>query len=1304
VSTVSTPWDFEDYPEWLGADPEDPAPAEAEASDIPLQSLVLDLRERPAIPNPVLDFLRDYAEAHDIDPTTYGFGDFLAAIWPSGVPTTVYASNVGYDPNAPSHLRSLLLRPVCEGPLAALPGLGALTLGLHVVRHQAKLAVRRIEVTPHVHLRDFEVRVSAPLIWDHPDAFMDRRDFEALAGLPFHRAKTAERLTDWRKYLDWKERLIRANQVTMPYAAWRWEDEAVVGFLVHEDHLPERRLIGMELGASVRPSEDEDEDDGAENGLRRRPRRRRDPEVTQLGEVDSMYQLNPRDARDRDGWGDVKLTSKHRCVRIRVDEDVAELLRRRGPPDEGQLVSSIAGDLAPLQNQKAGVNRLNNSQGFSPRLADFIFSSASASVPVYVPELPEVPGGRSLNAGQRDAVAKALAAPDLCLIQGPPGTGKTTVISEICLRASREGKRVLVASQTNLAVDNALARLADVPWVRPLRLGDPGKVDDEFRDFLAENVVQRWFATIADHCRARMRDAEHRAASLATLERAVDELARSLDAQNAAEEAAWRAASRVSGAQMERDRCKSVVEIAREQRTRLARRLETLLQFARWASEGAVLPAEAAAEPWPASLRRLTDLDTAAPPLVALDSLAARRDALQALLVAIDRARGGAVADVAAAEELRKLREEKRSLVDSEEEADMRRLRSVNGRIKDLEGGGWNQLTGGIDRAARIVWPSELPSCIDLVVGALRPSPDTRAAIEEARTLVEAALLVAAEAAELVRASRMHWDALASKVQHNLETAGASLAAGEGLLAKSEDAITRAHDEQRAARAAQDRALAAWQAGWRMVSPDADPGRGPSPEALVEARERLNDARQHASARLGRAKRWSTVQAEWIDRLGNVSDSDREQLQALYVRHSNVVGMTCNEAGKRKTWQDPSFAPFDIVIVDEVSKATPPELILPLLLGQKAILVGDHRQLPPMFRERDASFSEASEEGEITKADFERFRRMVTASLFEELFERAPDEIKAMLWTQYRMHPRIMDAINQFYEGRLEAGPDRDTLSASRVHHLTVADAAGGRLLTPTQHLLWIDTTNGPDGKPIWEDQRGSSKVNLLEVKVTVALLIRLGAALAERGYGVTREFETPRGAAGNRWDDVVRREAPDLPTETIADLFTERRIRVDGRAQRPDGAARAGATVQIRAQKEVGVITFYGAQLKELRQAIDRARGKHRAAFASMEIRTNTVDRFQGMEKPIVIASLVRAKRGKLGDFVREFQRINVGLSRAQQLLVVVGAEDTWKNAEVPLPPLDGGAPIEVAAYRNILELARQAGGRRLARQLLPR
>ena len=64
-----------------------------------------------------------------------------------------------------------------------------------------------------------------------------------------------------------------------------------------------------------------------------------------------------------------------------------------------------------------------------------------------------------LNEFQQEAVTGAMTANDLYVIQGPPGTGKTTVISEICHQNVKAGLRTLVASQANLAVDNALGRL-----------------------------------------------------------------------------------------------------------------------------------------------------------------------------------------------------------------------------------------------------------------------------------------------------------------------------------------------------------------------------------------------------------------------------------------------------------------------------------------------------------------------------------------------------------------------------------------------------------------------------------------------------------------------------------------------------------------------------------------------------------------------------------------------------------------------------------------------------------------------------
>ena len=98
----------------------------------------------------------------------------------------------------------------------------------------------------------------------------------------------------------------------------------------------------------------------------------------------------------------------------------------------------------------------------------------------------------------------ALAAPEVYLIQGPPGTGKTTVIAELTNQLTHENQRVLIASQTNLAVDNALGRLKSKTNVRPVRhLGhfaaqDP---DPESEPFLENNVVESFFLpSVRDEC------------------------------------------------------------------------------------------------------------------------------------------------------------------------------------------------------------------------------------------------------------------------------------------------------------------------------------------------------------------------------------------------------------------------------------------------------------------------------------------------------------------------------------------------------------------------------------------------------------------------------------------------------------------------------------------------------------------------------------------------------------------------------------------------------------------------------------
>ena len=89
---------------------------------------------------------------------------------------------------------------------------------------------------------------------------------------------------------------------------------------------------------------------------------------------------------------------------------------------------------------------------------------------------------------------------------------------------------------------------------------------------------------------------------------------------------------------------------------------------------------------------------------------------------------------------------------------------------------------------------------------------------------------------------------------------------------------------------------------------------------------------------------------------------------------------------------------------------------------------------------------------------------------------------------------------------------------------------------------------------------------------------------------------------------------------------------------------------------KEIGLITFYSAQKRELRKLVDNDE-----IDAKLDYRIDVVDRFQGMERNIVIVSTVRSNKYNGVGFAKDIERINVAFSRARTLLIVVGNRDLF-------------------------------------------
>ena len=341
---------------------------------------------------------------------------------------------------------------------------------------------------------------------------------------------------------------------------------------------------------------------------------------------------------------------------------------------------------------------------------------------------------------------------------------------------------------------------------------------------------------------------------------------------------------------------------------------------------------------------------------------------------------------------------------------------------------------------------------------------------------------------------------------------------------------------------------------------------------------------------------------------------------------------------------DNGYDDFDVVIVDEVSKATPPELLIPLMKARKAILVGDHRQLPPMFKVYERSYKEliddlesTSEEQQnlMTPKNLERFEKMVTSSLFKEYFERADESIRHPLLVQYRMHSDIMRVINRFYENRLENGLTPKQESEQKSHGLTLKGVDGSEFISPGKHAYWLDSSTLPSGKFIYDSKsnpttrnEGSTSIyNILEQYMIIELL------------------------------------------KKIADCWREQ-------------------YKNNKKKKEVGIISFYQRQVTKLKELFRNAK-RSGFDFSPLNIDINTVDRFQGKEKNIIITSLVRNNlKGKVrGHHVIAFERINVAFSRAQQLLVIIGAKHTYEKQIIELPNMDNRGTTRVSVYKNIME-----------------
>ena len=104
---------------------------------------------------------------------------------------------------------------------------------------------------------------------------------------------------------------------------------------------------------------------------------------------------------------------------------------------------------------------------------------------------------QDLDEAKRAALSAVIGATGLSVVQGPPGTGKTTLIAELIAQqlARKPDSRILLASQTHIALDHALSKVMAVsPGASVLRIGTPDQLTQTAEAWTVPAQLAAWKA------------------------------------------------------------------------------------------------------------------------------------------------------------------------------------------------------------------------------------------------------------------------------------------------------------------------------------------------------------------------------------------------------------------------------------------------------------------------------------------------------------------------------------------------------------------------------------------------------------------------------------------------------------------------------------------------------------------------------------------------------------------------------------------------------------------------------------------
>lgn len=928
--------------------------------------------------------------------------------------------------------------------------------------------------------------------------------------------------------------------------------------------------------------------------------------------------------------------------------------------DARYLIYDNRAEKAKIDRQESALKAFRGGFVRNPYLASYLFapqtlkgvSRTFANEPDWCLE--------TLNETQRKAVRQALASESIFLLQGPPGTGKTQVIAEITAQLARDGKKVLISSETHKAIDNVFDRLPKIPEIRPLRL-IPSHNGKQTK-YSPERLVDNLYINIRESLGTQIDMYENFEETKSKFSERMNELR--LDCQKLKELKLENTAINAEREELKQkiNECVKRLDDENKQRDEALEKVELFAKTKKYIE--AYLTSGEDAD------RKLLSLfgEKAKLQLEKLSCFAGCGvDKIPSILNADTEKLRAEISEILGdgkIANLEKQRAEKKKILDSfmdeytyelpspsdENYEEFKRVQNefiaIGNQIKELRKG------GGIDVTKTILATIVSPDVI-------ADKELLEKLIDEIALLRSGMLTVVSEFGKEVDKKKAVFDAKLQKIENEInairreknvideryEEIGASPAASEytRLHTHLSQSIRRFFDDFKL--------TGEYEAGDFDAALDIIP------------KEWKRVERENKKAEKSRT---IPMFKDIHKYLGSeeILEEDRRKYTSELYKNANVFGITCTSREKFTSRQLQALKDYgigdidlrtqgiDVVIVDEVSKSSFLDLLMPILHGKTVILVGDHRQLPPMYdlrHMRDENFVGLNEKY-ITKGKNKGYTELYEECFFKTLYEKVPQDFKIMLDKQYRCHGDIMAVFNHFYGGDgLKVGEKNQ--NDKKRHNLHVR-MNGKTLIDPDHHIYFVDC----DEKEERKDEGSTSMINKQEADVVMKLLSKIN--------------------------------------EASLDLVKSRVAIVDEKRDKDE-------------RPSVGVICTYGDQAGIIKR---RSRNSQYEGFSKKDdekLIISTVDDFQGDERDIIIVSMVRNPRGKNfnAEFVQKFERINVAFSRPRKLLIIVGAKQFLTEQKIFLPDMSGDEKLDkynYPVYEKIVNTIAERGRILTARDVL--